>query len=333
MRKRAILYFFILFSAGITVAGPGNGFIENRDQWSCDIDFVANVPGGQMVVRPGRFTYSFLDYKKINEAHDRTHLPFNEINPNDGAHDQISGRTVDVRFLNSNTAAPPRASARHDLYYNYFSGSPENRAAKPYAYGQETYPSFYEGVDLKLYATGSNIKYDLYVAPGADPRQIMLEYNGASSLAMEDGDFVIDAEFVKIIEKNPISYQWINGEQRFVATTYVLEDNQLSFSFPEGYDPCYELVIDPLLIFSTYSGFTADNWGSTATPGENGNLYSAGVTNETTFGGNFPAFNAQSEAGPFQVNYGGNNIFFFFLYYFKGSKIFYASFFCTKQRN
>lgn len=326
MRKRAILYFFILFSAGVTIADPGNGFIENRNQWSCDIDFVANVPGGQMVVRPGRFTYSFLDYKKINEAHDRTHLPFNEINPNDGALDQISGRTVDVRFLNSNTAASPRASARYDLYYNYFLGSPENWAAKAYAYGQVTYPSFYEGVDLKLYATGSNIKYDLYVAPGADPRQIMLEYNGASSLAMEDGDFVIDAEFVKIIEKNPISYQWINGEQRFVATTYVLEDNQLSFSFPEGYDPCYELVIDPLLIFSTYSGFTADNWGSTATPGENGNLYSAGVTNETTFGGNFPAFNAQSEAGPFQVNYGGNYDVAVFKYDSAGQNMLYASF-------
>ncbi|MCB0492092.1 MAG: gliding motility-associated C-terminal domain-containing protein [Cyclobacteriaceae bacterium] len=327
MGKRATFYFLMLFAARLTLAGPGNGFIENKNQWSCDIDFVANVPGGQMVVRTGLFTYSFLDYERINEAHDRTHLPFNEINPNEGTHDQIPGRTVNVRFLNSNSAASPYASARYDLYYNYFLGSnPENWAAKAYAYGEITYPSFYEGVDLKLYSKGSNIKYDLLVAPGADPGQIILEYEGAKSFSMENGDFVIDAEFVKIVEKRPISYQWINGEQRFVATNYSLDGNQLSFSFPEGYDSCYELIIDPLLIFSTYSGFTADNWGSTATPGENGNLYSAGVTNETTFGGDFPAFNSESSAGPFQVNYGGNYDVAVFKYDSAGQQMLYASF-------
>jgi hypothetical protein len=327
MSKRAAFYFLILFSVRLTMAGPGNGFIENKNQWSCDIDFVANVPGGQMVVRPGLFTYSFLDYETINEAHNRTHLPFNEINPNNGFDEQIAGRTVNVKFLNSNSNSLPRSSNKYNTYYNYFLGTdPGHWAAKAYAYGEVTYPYFYEGVDLKLYTRGSNIKYDLLVAPGADPGQIILEYEGANSLALEGEDFVIDAEFVKMIEKKPISFQWINGEQHFVATRYVLNGNQLSFTFPEGYDSCYELVIDPLLIFSTYSGFTADNWGSTATPGENGNLYSAGVTNETTFGGDFPAFNSESSSGPFQVNYGGNYDVAVFKYDSAGQQMLYASF-------
>ena len=80
-------------------------------------------------------------------------------------------------------------------------------------------------------------------------------------------------------EKKPVAYQYINGKKVMVPCTYSLKNGQITFSFPDGYDPCYELVIDPLLIFSTYSGSTADNWGSTATPGEKGNLYSAGVTN------------------------------------------------------
>ena len=84
-----------------------------------------------------------------------------------------------------------------------------------------------------------------------------------------------------------------------VSCEYYLKGNQLSFCFPRGYDPCYELIIDPLLIFSTYSGSTADNWGSTATPGENGNLYSSGVANQFA-GGTFPA-----TAGSFQTTYGG----------------------------
>ncbi|MEQ9413991.1 MAG: hypothetical protein RIF39_09175 [Cyclobacteriaceae bacterium] len=327
MNKRASFYFLILFSASLTMAGPGNGFIENKNQWSCDIDFVANVPGGQMVVRTGQFTYSFLDYEKCNEAHDQTHLPFNEVNPNAGYNKEIAGRTVSVKFLNSNSTSEPSLFNRYNTYYNYFLGTnPEHWAAKAYAYGEIKYNSFYEGIDLKLYSKGSSIKYDLVVAPEADPQQVRIQYEGANAFALEGEDFVIDAEFVKIIEKKPISFQWINGEKRFVATHYLLEGNQLSFVFPDGYDNCYELVIDPLLIFSTYSGFTADNWGSTATPGENGNLYSAGVTNETTYGGNFPAFNSESSAGPFQVNYGGNYDIAVFKYDSAGQNMLYASF-------
>jgi len=327
MRIAVIFYFFFLFSVGFAIAGPGNGFIENKNQWACEIDFVANVPGGQMVIRPGSFSYSFLDYEEINESHNQTHLPFNEVNPNTRHSEQIVGRTVNVKFLKSNSASLPTASNQYSTYYNYFLGTdPEGWATKAHAYGEISYKSFYEGVDLKLYVKGANIKYDLIVAPGADPQQIRIQYEGARSLALEGEDFVIDAEFVKIIEKKPISFQWINGEKRFVPTHYSLEGDQLSFTFPEGYDMCYELVVDPLLIFSTYSGFTADNWGSTATPGENGNLYSAGVTNETTFGGNFPAFNNESDAGPFQVNYGGNYDVAVFKYDSAGQNMLYASF-------
>jgi hypothetical protein len=80
----------------------------------------------------------------------------------------------------------------------------------------------------------------------------------------------------------------------------MLKNNVVVFNFPQGYDPCYELVIDPLLIFSTFSGSTADNWGSTATPGENGTLYSSGITNHVNVGGTFPV-----TPGAFQTSYGG----------------------------
>lgn len=327
MHKRHILYILVLLSTRLVWGGPGNGFIENKNQWPCGIDFVAKVPGGQMVVRSGSFTYSFLDYERIQQTHDETHLPFNEVNPNGRQMDQIAGRTISVKFLNSNPSSLPSASNQYNTYYNYFLGSKQEQwATKAYAYGEVSYRSFYEGIDLKLYAKGLQMKYDLIVAPGADPQQIKIQYEGARSYILEGEDFVIDAEFVKIIEKKPISFQWVNGEKRYVTTRYYLEDNELSFSFPDGYDACYELVIDPLLIFSTYSGFTADNWGSTATPGEHGNLYSAGVTNEITFGGDFPAFNSESSAGPFQVNYGGNYDVAVFKYDSAGQNMLYASF-------
>ena len=40
----------------------------------------------------------------------------------------------------------------------------------------------------------------------------------------------------------------------------------------EKYDQNYQLVIDPLLIFSTYSGSSTNNWGETATYDQTGHF-------------------------------------------------------------
>jgi hypothetical protein len=74
------------------------------------------------------------------------------------------------------------------------------------------------------------------------------------------------------------------------------------------------------LIFSTFSGSTADNWGSTATPGERGTLYSSGIV-RYALGGEFPA-----TPGAFQTTYGGNYDVALLKYDSTGSQLLYASF-------
>ncbi len=56
------------------------------------------------------------------------------------------------------------------------------------------------------------------------------------------------------------------------------------------------LVIDPSLIFSTFTGSTADNWGYTATPGPDGSFFAGGIV----FGAGYPV-----SPGAFQNTFGG----------------------------
>ena len=91
------------------------------------------------------------------------------------------------------------------------------------------------------------------------------------------------------------------------------------FLFLHDYDEMPRLIIDPLLIFSTYSGSTADNWGSTATPGEHGTLYSAGVTRQD-LGGFFPA-----TIGAFQTTNHGSFDMAIIKYDSAGTKFLYAT--------
>ena len=77
----------------------------------------------------------------------------------------------------------------------------------------------------------------------------------------------------------------------------MLKNNILSFEFLNSYDNTKDLVIDPTLIFSTYSGSTADNFGYTATYDNFGFLYSG----STVFGVGYP-----TTLGAYQINYANN---------------------------
>jgi hypothetical protein len=302
-------------------SGPGIKYIENKDQWPEEVDYSARVQGGRMFIQPGRFVYRFLDEGRMEQLHLHSHSPTDGEVRSQG-HEMINGHTVVVEFMGANTTAIPLPFGKSQEYYNYFLGNDSCKwASRAYAYEGFIYRSFYNGIDLKVYSEGANAKYDFVVAPGADPYVITIAYDGYETLGIDkDGDLIVGTSVSEIREKKPIAYQYIGGERVIVPCTYSLKDGQLKFSFPNGYDTCYELVIDPLLIFSTYSGSTADNWGSTATPGEEGRLYSSGVTN-LQYGGIFPA-----TAGAFQTNYGGLYDIGILKYDSSGQQLLYATY-------
>lgn len=295
-------------------------FIENKNQWPDNIQFSASLPGSRMSLFSGGFMYYFLDTRKMQDLHERLHHA--ESEPDGATLDDvfIDGHAVRVLFDGANMHTQPKPFGKSDEYYNYFIGNDPSRwASHVHAYTGVYYPDLYEGIGLKVYAFGGNIKYDFIVAPNADPYQILVCYEGANP-GIKDGDLHVETPLGGLIEKRPIAYQFIEGKKVLIPCEYRLEGAQLSFSFPGGYDPCYELIIDPLLIFSTYSGSTADNWGSTATPGEKGSLYSAGVTTESS-GGKFPA-----TAGAFQTLYAGLYDVAILKYDSAGRELLYASY-------
>jgi hypothetical protein len=293
---------FVIFFNGILASAnttPGIRFVENKNQWPSTINYVARIPGGSMLVQPGKFQYYLLDEQRMEELHHRTH----QVSEADGAPSEelINGHAVEVNIIGANVNSCPVPFGKSDEYHNYFIGENSRRwAANVFSYEGFLYPLILKGIDLKVYSIDKNVKYDFIVAPYADPSQILLEYVGAQNLILTEDQLKVNTSVGDILEQSPVAYQLIDGKKIFVRCEYRLAENRLSFCLPDGYDPCYELVIDPLLIFSTYSGSTADNWGSTATPAENGNLYSAGVTSLINAGGNFP-----TTLGAFQTAHGG----------------------------
>lgn len=294
MRLLVLLFLVSLSAAGQDVQGLR--FIQNKGQWDNDIDFQALVPGGRLGVSAHGFSIVLLDQQQLERHHQDGH---HAVNESDGrpAEEALNGHFFRINLLGANPHAQPLVGQPLEGHYNYFLGSDSCRwATYAKAFTAILYKNVYAGIDFRVSSVGSNLKYDFIVQPGADASQIQLGYEGIDGIEQIDGALEIRTIVGSLMEQRPVSYQFTERDKQGVASEYRLHQNKVSFSFPSGYDVCRELVIDPLLIFSTYSGSTADNWGSTATPGEHGTLYSAGVTQQD-LGGFFPA-----TLGAFQVS-------------------------------
>ncbi|MBI1769209.1 MAG: PKD domain-containing protein [Bacteroidetes bacterium] len=282
---------FVLLLISIEVIGQNSGglrFIQNKGQWGEGIDFQAQVPGGRLGVSAKGFSVLLLDMEEIEQRHLASHEEISESNGHSSA-EPIQGHYFQINLLGSNLHSKPVVERPLDGYYNYFIGNDSSKwATNSLAFASILYPDVYPGIDFRVSSIGKNLKYDFIVSPGADPSQIKIHYNGVDHTEKVNDELKIQTRVGLLTELKPFCYQLVGQNKQTVASEYRLENNIVSFSLSAEYDRSNELIIDPLLIFSTYSGSTADNWGSTATPGEHGTLYSAGVTHQN-LGGVFPA--------------------------------------------
>jgi gliding motility-associated-like protein len=211
---------------------------------------------------------------------------------------------LSFHFVNALKGSPQIKEAKSH-YYNFFIGNvPENWAHGAKASNHVGIKNLYQGIDLWVNAQHNQLKYEYWLKPKANLADIKINIQGAKQVYLEYGDLFIHTPKGILKEQRPYAYQIINGIQKQVQVAFTLDGNQLGFSALESYNSDYPLIVDPQIVFLTYSGSTADNFGCSATPGENGTLYAAGVTTyPTTPSGKYPV-----TAGAFQMNFAGGGI-------------------------
>ncbi|MCQ2283629.1 MAG: gliding motility-associated C-terminal domain-containing protein [Bacteroidales bacterium] len=196
----------------------------------------------------------------------------------------LSASAYKIMFLNSSSEVKVSASAPYSNFYNYFvSNDPKRWASHVPAYACLSYLNLYDGISLTVAQQGDNLKYDFTVDPFADPNLIRLSFDGVKSVSLVGGSLVINNFYSKIVELAPFAFQVVDGDTTVVPCQYVLDKNKVSFKL-SSYRKDLPLIIDPVVVFSSFSGSTADNWGYTATYDAHGNLYGGGIS----FGVGYP---------------------------------------------
>ncbi len=168
---------------------------------------------------------------------------------------------------------------------NYFIGkdSAQWRTGIPH-YSRVEYKSVYPGVDVVYYGNPQNLEYDLVVAPGADAAAIQVEYEGVKALRVDGrGDLVLKTAAGELRQKRPRAYQETVNGRVDVGVRYRLKPGKRVGFELARYDAGRQLVIDPVLVYSTYLGGSGDDRGNGIALDSLGNAYVTGQTDSANF--------------------------------------------------
>ena len=209
-----------------------------------------------------------------------------------------------MKLLDANPAT--RAIGLEELpgKSNYLIGNdPKQWFTNVAHYARVKYEAVYPGIDLVYYGKQEKLEYDFIVAPGADPSTIKQVFEGTEVVKIdEEGGLILRTRNGELRQHKPFIYQQTDdGHKRQIAGRYVKTGkHQIGFEVDE-YNPDLPLVIDPVLVYSSYLGGSGDDEVLAIATDGAGNAYVAGPTTSSAF---------PTTAGAFQpIRPGGTDTF------------------------
>ncbi len=252
-------------------------FVENKGQWPNQVTHRAEMPGALIWCERGSLVIDLYDDAQIHSLHSNTSIDPTSIGP-------LKHHAVRLDFLNKQAEVDVDAGQELPGRYNFFIGNDPTRwAGDLRSHGSIVMRGVAPGCDAVFREGAAGLKYDLVLAPHADPQLIRFTYEGARSITMRDDALIVETTLGRLTERIPLAYQDIDGERKIIPCSYSLNGDIIGI-VPSEYDRDHPLTIDPTLEFATYSGSVSNNFGYTATFDNAGFLYAG----STAFGNSYP---------------------------------------------
>lgn len=191
-----------------------------------------------------------------------------------------SERFVRMKLVGASVSAIPRGTDPLPGKTNYLIGNdPRNWHQAIPQFAGVHYDNVYPGIDLVFYGNQGHLEYDFKVAPGADPSQAELQFDGAGKLELDHGDLILSGKNDRGLRLQAPQVYQRDGDRRIqVAGRFVLRSaNRVGFEIGT-FDRDRELVIDPVLFFSTYFGGSGSETSPSVAIDPAGNIYLVGTT-------------------------------------------------------
>ncbi|HWO38958.1 MAG TPA: SBBP repeat-containing protein, partial [Candidatus Acidoferrum sp.] len=269
-------------------------FESNQGQTDSQVKFLSQGPGYSVFLTSGSMVLSLRPTEVVSP----------ETSPSPVFGSQRTGRRSAIRQMEAaararkstatsfvinlvGSSAKPQVVGEEPLptKVNYFIGrDPKKWRTNVPTYARVRYRNVYPGIDVVYYGNNRSMEYDFDLAPGADATQIQFAVNGADALNLDStGNLVLSKGASEIRFQSPILYQEIKGIRTRIPGTYVLRDST-HVGFEVGnYDTTKPLVIDPVLVYSSFLGGSGDDFSNGIAVDSAGDAYEVGLTDSPTF--------------------------------------------------
>lgn len=295
-------------------------FVENKGQWENKIRFKGELPAGDFYLHASGFTVVQHNTDDLKRFFERQHSPKSGIQQTEtrsrkgqlgrgvpvevpgggGTMPSIRSHAYEVQFVGASANPEVAPDKVLPTTNNYFIGSdPSKWATEVKVYQAVLFKNVYPNIDVRYFSEGGRLKYDLIVHPGGNVNDVAMRYTGADKLYIKNKELYIKTSVGEVKELYPYSYTFdkVKGKEEITCSYELVDNNTVRFKVG-NYSKTSTLIIDPTLIFSSFTGSRAGQYGFTATPGPDGSLFSGGIV----FGSGFP-----TSTGAYQTNFQGGS--------------------------
>ncbi len=172
-------------------------------------------------------------------------------------HSTVRNSVVSMKLAGA-LATEPAGDIQLPGKSNYFIGNDPTKWHRDIPqFARVRYHNVYPGIDLVYYGNQGRLEYDFEVAPGSDPKQVALMFQGTHGLKIDaNGDLVLGVDGSDVRLQAPRVYQKFGAEERSVTGRFQLRgkgNDEVGFQLGD-YDRSRALIIDPVLTYASYLG-------------------------------------------------------------------------------
>ena len=253
------LTFSLMASAAEGVAGPPAGrarpvgnpafarlplaFEANRGQTDPSVAFMARGAGSAIFLRPDGAVIS-----RSAQGEDQA--------------------VVRVAFEGAKPAPVLQGEGPLGGIVNYYRGSsPASWIERVPCFSKVRYRNLYPGIDCAFYGNGSELEFDLLVAPGARPEDIALRFRDRAGKPLRPvldgaGGLILMTPEGDFSQRLPKVWQERYGVRTGSAPVTSLRPSGTVGVALDSYDRTRPVVIDPTMVFSTYLGGSSGEYAT-----------------------------------------------------------------------